>query len=172
MQVTANFDKWQKHWAYSQCCTKWVTKEYYSADISRSRNITRKDSQYSSQTFEQLFSAFAHQSVVKRTMPSIWWLWSILHIPRPSHRPTLQWLKIFWKDNNSLILKKSLKKWQKHDRVIKKWFWRMLPKGLQRLAKGCHCPRELIWRKSYVERSKVTYFCIINKFPELLKLLA
>jgi hypothetical protein len=53
------------------------------------------------------------------------------------------------------------------DRGIEKWFPGMLPKALQMSEKVCHCPRELLCRKSCVCKCKVTYFCVINHFQEL-----
>jgi hypothetical protein len=37
------------------------------------------------------------------------------------------------------------------------------------LAKVCHCPKELLWRKRCINRFNVTYFCVINQFQELLE---
>jgi hypothetical protein len=33
----------------------------------------------------------------------------------------------------------------------------------------CHCPRALLWRKCYLNRCKITYFCTIKQFRELAK---
>jgi hypothetical protein len=55
------------------------------------------------------------------------------------------------------------------DRGSKKCFPGMLAKGLWTLVKVCHCPRELLWRKWCVNRHKVTHFCVINQFCELLE---
>jgi hypothetical protein len=46
-----NFWQLRQHGAWAQCCAKWPTKEY-SGDISGSRNISWKHSQYSSERFE------------------------------------------------------------------------------------------------------------------------
>jgi hypothetical protein len=43
----------------------------------------------------------------------------------------------------------------------------MLPKTLWMLAKVCHCPSELLWRKCCMNRRKATYFCVINQFHKL-----
>jgi hypothetical protein len=65
---------------------------------------------------------------------------------------------------------------QSNDRGVEKWFQGMLSEALQTLAKVCHCPRELLWRKCCankckvsnfcVNKCKVTNFCVINQFWE------
>jgi hypothetical protein len=43
------------------------------------------------------------------------------------------------------------------DRGIENRFPRMPPKALRTLAKACHCPRELVWRKCCVNTCKILY---------------
>jgi hypothetical protein len=40
---------------------------------------------------------------------------------------------------------------------IEKRFLGMIPKALQTMAKVCHCPKELLWRKRWVNRCKIIY---------------
>jgi hypothetical protein len=47
----------------------------------------------------------------------------------------------------------------------------MLAKALRTLTKVYHFPRELLWWKCCVNRCNVAYFCVINQFRELVKLL-
>jgi hypothetical protein len=55
--VPDNYDKWPKLRACVQCCVKWSTKEF-SEDNCRSKNISWKCSEYSSQRFEHVFSTW------------------------------------------------------------------------------------------------------------------
>jgi hypothetical protein len=53
------------------------------------------------------------------------------------------------------------------DGGIDKWVSGMLANAIWTLAKVYHCPMEMLWRKRFVNRYKVTYFCVINQFREL-----
>jgi hypothetical protein len=50
------------------------------------------------------------------------------------------------------------------DRDIVKWFPEMLTESLWEWANVYHCLRELLWRKFWVNSSKIAYVSIINQF--------
>jgi hypothetical protein len=108
-------------------------------------------------------NAPAHRPlVVEKYSPSTMWrLWNIRHIPRTFDRPTfpcyLSW-NVFCKDKDSRDPRKALQRrqhWQTSWTAVS-----MNPsKRWRNVGKACHFPRN---------RCKVTYFCMINPFWEVI----
>jgi hypothetical protein len=56
-------------------------------------------------------------------------------------------------------------------REVSKNFSRNASRCFTNIAKVCHCPRELLWRKHCVNRCKAAYFFVINQFWELFEVI-
>jgi hypothetical protein len=96
----------------------------------------------------------------------MWRLWSIRHIPRTCHSTTFPVSANIKCSERTMIPERrgsNCKGDESTDRDIANWFPGMLPKALRALAKVCHCPIKLIYRKRCANLCKFTYFCVINQ---------
>jgi hypothetical protein len=99
----------------------------------------------------------------------MWRLWSIRYTLRICKSPTFLFPRLNCSERTTIRERRGSP--CKSDGSTVRGIEKLLANALRTLAKVYLCQRELLWKKCCGNRCKVAYFCELNQFRELLKLL-